>query len=147
MTRFIVEEFLPARVHVRDQAAEFKRLGEKYDVQWTPTTLILDTEGQEQHRIEGFLPAKEFLAQLMLGLGHSAFHYQEWAEAEKRFREVVERFGDSDSAPEALYWAGVARYKGSGDAAALAETAQAFTRRYDDTSWAKKASVWGAHHG
>lgn len=127
---------------MRDQAAEFKRWGEKYDAQWTPTTLILDPEGQEQHRIEGFLPAEEFLAQLMLGLGHSAFHQQEWAEAEAWFRQVVERFEQSDSAPEALYWAGVARYKGSGDGGALAETARVFSRRWGDTSWAKKASVW-----
>ena len=145
MARFIEQHFLPARVHVRDQAAEFKRLGEKYEAQWTPTILLLDPQGEEQHRIEGFLPADEFQAQLMLGLGHAAFHHHQWAQAEKWFRQVVEQFEDSDSAPEALYWAGVARYKCSGDGSALADTARAFRDRWGDTSWAKKASVWGAH--
>lgn len=45
-------------------------------------------------------------------------------------------------APEALYWAGVSRYKATNDAAALAGTADAFARRYQDSVWAKKASVW-----
>src|SRR2546422_4464255 len=33
---------------------------------------------------------------------------QQWAEAERRFREIVEQLPDTDAAPEALYWAGVA---------------------------------------
>ena len=47
------------------------------------------------------------------------------------------------SVTEALYWAGAARYKGTQDAAALTETAQAFRERYQDTPWATRASVWG----
>jgi len=34
------------------------------------------------------------------------------------------------------------RYKATNDAAALAGTAEAFSRRYQDSVWAKKASVW-----
>jgi hypothetical protein len=144
VARFIQENFLPARVHVKDQAADFKRFGERYNAQWTPTLLVLDPEGVERHRIEGFLPAEDLLAQLPLGLGHSAFARQQWDEAERRFREVVERFPNTEAAPEALYWAGVARYKGKGDAKALGETAREFSRRYQGSSWAKKASVWAA---
>jgi tetratricopeptide (TPR) repeat protein len=140
--QFIDDHFVPVRVHVRDQADEFKRLGEKYNAQWTPTVLVIDSKGEERHRIEGFLPARDFLAQLALGLGHSAFARGDFAEAERWFREVVERYPDSDAAPEALYWAGVARYKATGDAAALRETAQQFQQRYQRTSWATKASVW-----
>jgi TolA-binding protein len=79
---------------------------------------------------------------LALGLGHSAFARGEFGEAERRFRQVSERHGDSEAGAEALYWAGVSRYKASNDAAALAETARQFRERYQDTSWAKKASVW-----
>ena len=39
-------------------------------------------------------------------------------------------------------WAGVARYKATGDAAALKDTAERFKKRYADSTWAKKASVW-----
>jgi uncharacterized protein HemY len=129
-------------VHVKDQAEDFRRFGQRYSAQWTPTLLVLDPEGTERHRIEGFLPAEDLLPQLMLGLGHSEFARQHWQAAERHFREIVDRFPDSEAAAEAMYWAGVSSYKGSGDAAALGETARAFSRRYQESSWAKKASVW-----
>jgi hypothetical protein len=140
--RFVDENFVPVRVHVRQQADEFKRLGARYGAQWTPTTLVLDATGQERHRIEGFLPVDDYLAQLALGLGHSAFARGDFDEAERRYREIVERYPSTDAAPEALYWAGVARYKATGDAAALRDTAGQFRQRYQESSWAKKASVW-----
>ncbi len=139
---FIQQHFTPVRVHVRQNADEYKRLGSRFNAQWTPTTLIVDSEGNERHRVEGFLPADDFLAQLSLGLAHSAFARGSFQEAEPLFRDVVDTYPNTDAAPEALYWAGVSRYKGSGDAAALGETARAFSTRYTGTSWAKKASVW-----
>ena len=143
VARFITGQMEPVRVHVREQKDEYKRLSERYNVQWTPTILVLDPGGEERHRIEGFLPADEFLAQVALGLAKAAFHRQDYADAERRYREIVQRFPSTDAAPEGQYWAGVSKYKASGDAAALKETAAAFHERYQDTTWAKKASVWG----
>ena len=142
VVRFVNQHFLPARVHVKDNPEEFRRYGERYSALWTPTILELDADSVERHRVEGFLPADDFLAQLMLGLAHMAFKQERWADAERRFRAIVERLPHTDAAPEALYWAGVARYKASGDAASLKDTARAFTQRYQDSTWAKKASVW-----
>ena len=142
VVRFVNQHFLPARVHVKDDPAEFKRYGERYSAPWTPTILELDADGVERHRVEGFLPADDLLAQLTLGLAHMAFQQQRWADAERGFREVVQQFPRTDAAPEAVYWAGVARYKASGDAAALKDTTRAFTQQYQDSTWAKKASVW-----
>jgi hypothetical protein len=130
-------------VHVKDQPEDFRRFGQRYGAQWTPTLLVLDPEGIERHRVEGFLPAQDLLPQLMLGLGHSEFSREHWEAAERHFRQIVDRFPYSDAAAEAMYWSGVSRYKASGDAAALGDTARAFTRRYQESSWAKKASVWG----
>jgi TolA-binding protein len=48
----------------------------------------------------------------------------------------------TDAAAEAMYWAGVARYKATNDASALKATADAFKKRYQDSIWAKKASIW-----
>ena len=142
VVEFVQQHFTPVRVHVKDNADEYKRLGSRFNAQWTPTTLVVDSDGNERHRIEGFLPAADFLAQLSLGLAHSAFARGRFKEAEPLFREIVEKYPDSDAAPEALYWAGVSRYKANGDGGALGETARAFSTRYTDTSWAKKASVW-----
>jgi len=141
VVRLVDENFIPARVHVRDQAADFTRFAERYGAPWTPTTLLLNPDGVERHRIEGFLPVEDFLGQLILGLGHLAFHAGKWSEAERRYGEVAEKFPGTDAAPEALYWAGVARYK-AGQTGALAETAKLFKTKYVDSAWAKKASVW-----
>ena len=143
VARFITDNFIPARLHVRDQAGDFARFSERFNAQWTPTILELDPDGIERHRIEGYLPTDDFLGQLILGLGHMAFKRGDFAEAEKRFREVVDTLPQSDAAAEALYWAGVSRYKKAGDASALGETARAFTQRYTTSPWAKKASIWG----
>ena len=142
VSTFIRENFLPVRVHVREQPDDFKRLGARFGAQWTPTTLIIDPEGIERHRIEGFLPADDYLTQLSLGLAKSAFARNQFDEAERRFRSVVDTYPKSDAAAEALYWAGVSRYKRTGDPEALNETGRQFRDQFTDTPWAKKASVW-----
>ena len=142
VAQLVQDNFVPLRVHVREQSDEFKRLGARYGVQWTPTILVLDPTGEERHRIEGFLPADDLIPQLLLGLGHAAFAQGKFDEAERRFREVLDAHAQSDGAAEALYWAGVARYKATENPAALADTARAFAQQYRDTPWAKKASVW-----
>ena len=144
VVRLVNSEFLPIRVHVKDAGGLYGRMTERLNVHWTPTVLVLDEDGGERHRVEGFIQVDEFLAQLKLGLAKSAFQRGEFDQAERRFREVVTEHAQTETAPEALYWAGVSRYKGKGDANALAETANAFTTRYADSTWAKKASVWRA---
>lgn len=144
VVRFVTDSFIPIRIHVREQAADWKRLGERYGVQWTPTVLVVDSSGEQRHRVEGFLPADDFLAQIELGRGKVAFTAGQFDEAERRYRAIVDRYPKTEAAPEALYWAGVSRYKHSNDAAALADTARRFGERYQDSSWAKKSSVWAA---
>ena len=136
VAQFVSDNFVPARAHVKEQPQTFERFG----AQWTPTIVITDPAGTERHRIEGFLPVEDFLAQLRLGLAHMARLGGDFADAEKRYRELAK--GEDDVAAEALYWAGVSKYKGSGDGAALGETAKAFQQRFTGSAWAKKASVW-----
>jgi TolA-binding protein len=139
---FVQQNFAPVRVHVKDQHDEFQRLGERFGSQWTPTTLLIDETGTERHRIEGFLPADDFLSQLAIGAAKAAFARKDYVAAERLYRDVVHTYATSDAAPEALYWAGVSKYRATSDASALADTAKAFAERYQDSSWAKKASVW-----
>ena len=140
--RFVNEHFLAARVHPQKNGDDFKKYGRQYSAQWTPIVLELDADGVEHHRLEGFLPADDFLAQLMIGWARMAFDAGQWDEAERRYREIVDRFPNTDAAAEALYWAGVAPYKATGNPASLKATGEAFQRRYTNTPWAKKASVW-----
>lgn len=140
--QLVDEEFVPVRVHVQKQADEYQRLARRYGVEWTPTTLMLDPSGEERHRIEGFLPAFEFVPHLEFGAARIAFSAEEFDEAEDRFRRIVDSHPDAEVAPEALYWAGVAKYKASDDPEALADTAAAMQTAYPTSPWAKKASVW-----
>jgi hypothetical protein len=142
VVRFVEQNFIPVRVHVKDQHDEFQRLGERFGSQWTPTILLIDDSGTERHRIEGFLPADDFLSQLALGTAKAAFARKDYPAAEQLYRDVVNAYATSDAAPEALYWAGVSKYRATNDPSALGETARAFAERYQDTAWAKKASVW-----
>ena len=140
----IMENFVPVRVHVREQAEEFRSLGKRFGAEWTPTILMLDPSGEERYRIEGFLPAEDFMAQLGLGLGRVHFSAGRFQDAENQFREVRERHPHGDAAAEAQYWEGVSRYKRTNDPSALADTARAFQKSYTETPWAKKASVWAS---
>ena len=126
------------RIHVRENPGGMER----FNVQWTPTIVLLGADGKEHHRIEGYLDVEDFLAQLTLGLGHVAFAAKEWDRAGKWYDEVLDRFPSTDAAAEAQYWRGVTRYKSTNDPAALGATAAAFKEKYSDSTWAKKASVW-----
>ncbi len=133
----LVRQFIPVKIHVKEQPGTFKRFG----VQWTPVLVVLDPDGVERHRWEGYLPADEFIGQLELAVARSAFQRELWADAERLFREVADKHPNTDFAPQAVYYAGVSKYKG-GDASALPATARTLEARYGDTSWAKKSSVW-----
>ena len=64
------------------------------------------------------------------------------ADAEHRYREIADDPSSGEAGAEALYWAGVARYKATNDPSALQQTAESFKSRFSGSTWAKKASVW-----
>ena len=104
--------------------------------------LVLDSDGAERQRVEGYLPRDEFRAQLELGLARVKFMRKQWADAERRYARVVERYPDSKAAPEAVYWRGVSRYKATNDHTVLGEVPEQLKEKYADSVWALKASVW-----
>ena len=121
---------------------EYKRLAERYNVQWTPTILVLDPQGEERHRIEGFLPADDFLSQLSLGLAKVAFQRGNHAEAERRFREIVDMLPFHRRGARGALLGGRVE-QGQRRRERPRRDHAAFRDRYQDTTWAKKASVWG----
>jgi TolA-binding protein len=104
--------------------------------------LVLDSSGVERRRSEGYLPRDEFFAELHLGLGRLAFMRKQWADAERLYGEVIERFPQTIGAPEAVYWRGVSRYKRTNDHTELPAITTQFERQYQQSPWAKKASIW-----
>jgi TolA-binding protein len=138
VSNFITESFIPLEAHVKEHPAYFHR----FDANWTPTVIILDGNGKERWRIEGYLPRDEFRAQLEMGLARVAFMRKQWADAERRYAEVLERYPDSKAAPEALYWKGVSHYKATNDHTVLGELPGQFKEKYPDSLWALKTIPW-----
>jgi outer membrane protein assembly factor BamD (BamD/ComL family) len=114
----------------------------RFDVLWTPTVLIMDPNGIERARIEGYLPRTEFRAQLELALGRVAFMGKHWADAIQRYSGVVGNYSNTFASPEALYWRGVSVYKLKNDHTVLAPVAKELKERYPHSLAALKASVW-----
>jgi hypothetical protein len=129
---------VPLEAHIKDHPVYFHR----FDAVWTPSVLILDSNGEERFRLEGYLPKEEFRAQLELGLARVAFMNKQWAEAERRYTDVLDRYPDSKAAPEALYWKGVSHYKATNDHTILGELPGMFKERYPDSTWALKTLAW-----
>jgi outer membrane protein assembly factor BamD (BamD/ComL family) len=102
----------------------------------------MDSKGVERERLEGYLPKIEFRAQLELGLARVAFMNKQWADAERRYAEVVERHPKSIAAAEAIYWKAVSHYKGTNDHSPLGHAAEELNRNYPGSIWALRASVW-----
>ena len=129
---------MPLEAHIKEHPAYFHR----FDSIWTPSVLILDSDGKERMRIEGYLPRDEFRAHIEMGLARIAMTHKQWADAERRYAAILERFPNSKIAPEALYWKGVARYKATNDHEVLTELPRLFKEKYPDSVWALKTAAW-----
>jgi TolA-binding protein len=95
-----------------------------------------------RHRIEGYLPKDEFAASLTLGLARVAFMGKKWADAEKLYDQVVEKYPRTTAAPVGVYWKAVSHYKGTNDHTVLGKVVNELQQKYPDSVWAKKAAPW-----
>jgi hypothetical protein len=102
----------------------------------------MDPDAKERSRIEGYLPKDEFRERLESALARVAFTGMKWKESEERYAEIARKIGDKPEAAEALYWQAVSRYKGANDHVALANVAEELRRRFPDSEWTTRASVW-----
>ncbi len=137
VVEFFDKNLISVRVLINSQP-----LPKKFKVQWTPTLVLLDAEGEEHHRTVGFLPPEELLPSLMLGLGESDFDKDRYGEAERRFEELLTAYRHSDSSAEAAYYLGVSRYKWTHDPGELKKTIQHLQRDFPQSEWVKRASVY-----
>jgi TolA-binding protein len=104
--------------------------------------LLLDSDGKERVRLEGYLPNNDFVAALMSGLGRIAFVQKKYADAERLYGDVVGRFAQSHIAPGAMYWRAVSHYKATNDHTVLGKVAEELRNAYPSSVWASKATPW-----
>ena len=124
--------------HIKERPTWFHR----FEVGWTPTVLLLDSDARERVRLEGYLTNRDFLAALESGLGRIAFVHKRHADAEHWYGEVLAGFGDTHFAPAAMYWQAVARYSATFDHEVLARVAAELRNRYPSSMWSNSAMPW-----
>jgi len=133
---YLAKNFVPVRYNAQT-SADAKG---KYRVLWAPTVILLDPDGTEYHRFNGFLPPDEFIPQLEFGLGKMALEKQDIKTAGAQMKMVVEKYPKSDVAPEAQYWVGVIAYQITHDVNDEINEWKKITERYPNSIWAKKVS-------
>lgn len=114
----IINEFC-VPVQINNSLDENKPLLTRFRHIWTPDLRVLDTDGYELYRWNGYLPPAEFAAQVLSALGLARLRLRQFDKAQGHFTDVLRRFPTSFAAPEAAYFLGVTNYRNSGEANAL----------------------------
>ena len=136
VVNYITKNFIPLQINVQTSS----EIAGKYRAFWTPTILVLDSNGTEYYRFNGFLPPDEFIPQLEFGLGMMALEKQDYKTASAQLKSVVEKYPKSNIAPEAQYWLGVSEYKAAHNVEALLNAWKKLRKEYPNSIWALKVS-------
>ena len=136
VAEFIRSHFVPVQFNVVEQPDVMER----FHTPWTPTLIVMDGDGKEHRRSQGYLDPPRFLAEMALARLQAAIDRQQFDDAD-RLADEAKRLtaGDPVREPEALYWASVAAYKTSHEAGRLLEGWNGLLDRFPESDWAKKA--------
>ncbi len=131
---FIKEKLIP--LQLKSNAEPYVS---NYRIKWTPSLLIIDADGAEHFRITGFLPPVEFIPALELGIGKAHFNKDQFKEAIEYLDGVVTEYPYSGSAPEAVFFRGVAGYKSTHQPGHLKDAYNMLQVHYHYSEWARRA--------
>ena len=134
VVEFITQNVIPLRVLFDQQP-----LATEFNIQWTPSLLVLDQDGREQHRTVGFMSAEELIPSLLLGIGYGHFNKSEFKEAIGCYEKILAEYPTSDAAPEATFQRGVSLYKSTHDPKPLKEAYTHLRDTYPASEWTKRA--------
>ena len=135
----INNSYIALQINTKESAA--KPIVERYRQVWTPDLRMLDADGFEYYRWNGYLPPFEFLPQLLVSEAHARLRQKKVEIAADLYNEVVERFPTSRVAAEAAYYAAVADYRTSQDSADLMKGWEKLRSRYPSSDWRLKQSM------
>src|SRR4030042_2351935 len=104
--KFIMENFIPLKSQCFwDKPTE---LMQKSEIRWTPTLIVQDPAGKEHHRMVGYVPVDDLIAQLIFAKGKIYFNTDRLIEAIAQFQTVIDQYPNAGAAPEAIFLLGVA---------------------------------------
>ncbi len=130
--------FVPVQVNTQDGTGT--ALVERYKQVWTPDIRVLDPDGFEMYRWNGYLPPFEFLPQLLVGLGQAFLREHDEPRAADIFQDVVRRFPTAACAPEAAYYVAVSTYKHSHEPKDLHGNWERVQTMYPESTWRVRQS-------
>ena len=133
VTEFITENFVPLRILFGEMP-----LSKKFKVKWTPTLIVLDTNGKEHYRIVGFTTAEELIPALLMGIAKTYFELDQLDQAILNMDKIISEHHQSDQALEATYLRGVSGYKSTQDRSHLKQAYEELRNRYQQTERAKR---------
>jgi thioredoxin-related protein len=135
--KFVDYNFVPVQIEVSN-----KTLMDQFKVNWTPTIIVLDADGNEIHRVVGFLPPEDFIPTFMVAKGKWYFNAEQHPEAQGMFDEALRDYPESAAAAEAVFFNGVSRYKMTHDAKPLRAAYETLMAKFPGSEWAKRAAPY-----
>lgn len=133
---FVSENFVPVQLNQSQDLELFKQ----NKVIWTPTVTVCDALGGEQMRWVGYLPPEEFLPKIKFALAWLMMLNQDYAQSVIILKEIVSTHKNTLTAPEAMYWLGVANWNINRDFDDLRDAWTSLMEIYPDSEAAQKAS-------
>jgi hypothetical protein len=137
VVRFIRDNVIPMRL-LHDQ----QPFAGRFRINWTPTLILVDSQGNEIYRNEGALGPASLIPGLMLGIGKEKSYSGDYAKAISYFDELASKYPKSEEAPEAIYYRGIARFKSTKDIKAMKEAYTLLYAAYPANQWTRKAQPY-----
>jgi TolA-binding protein len=131
-------ERLTAPFQIDNTADANQPLLDRYRHVWTPDLRVLDVDGTELYRWNGYLPPAEFAPQLIAAVAHARLRRKEYEQAKALYEEVVRRFPTALVAAEARYYTGVSAYRASHNANDLLHAWHDLEKSNPESEWAVK---------
>jgi hypothetical protein len=111
---------------------------DRYRHVWTPDLRILDVDGTELYRWNGYLPPAEYAPQLIAAVAHARLRRKEYGKAKALYQEVLRRFPTALIAAEAQYYVGVSAYRESHEAGDLLKAWHELEKSHPESEWTVK---------
>ena len=130
---FINKKVIPVRMHLDNPLAA------DFNIQWTPSLVILDQNRREQYRSIGYLSAEELMPSVLLGICSMYSSSNESIMAVGCYEKILIDYPASIAAPEAVFQRAVSLYKRTHDARPLKEAYSHLQVNYPSSPWTKRA--------
>ena len=134
----ITGRFVPCQINTQEEGNA--ELVSRFRQAWTPDLRVLDTDGVELYRWNGYLPPYELLAQLLAAEAHAWLRLGDNDRAANCYEAMLDRHPTAACAPEAQYFLAVARYKSSHEGRDLIGGWRQLRSRYPDSTWRVRQS-------